>query len=670
MFASLFQFKKNITFYRRQFFFFHFFFFLLMSEEDIEALIPFLYGDQEAQAAAKANEILSPFFISDEGFQWCLANFGQFSRTTSYNFALLLLRDRIVNNWEQALSEIERISQILFQISPNLYPQQDQNFLNTLSSTIVKFFFNTYPEVIPNFFETILNIEQPIVISTFFKDLAEQLTESNEFMQISGKMKEDGSFELVMNFFEEQVSGGNNVFLLGLKSCLTFLNFINLTPCYTNIIANIRSYNDNELQNAIKIIQMVIGQIQPRDVALSFISDTGLIQLVSELALQSQIENPVTLSLLGSLATDIERKTMTTTTAFVQASHITEQTSGYDLDISPLFDVANHFFMSNQDIVTESSIQLIKDFAHSSYEIIPQALSNLFERLCLDCSGTRNTSQVTEKILGLAEYLLRMMKTNNSEDVNAFFTGYASSIPQDETVFPYAAALFKLLYCAKRIFAYVPIAISIVSSFSEILIMDPPLSIPQVNALISYEEYFKTSYKSFDQDAIQSALDALINHIAQSEDQESSEELSKLIFSMLKDKDFLEKITIDDDSLIELIKSGNERYVEIGAEYINSKFNLQMYESMLAALMEDQSLETADDINLVLKFFKTAKYHSEAIRANIEVLSSIIQHVSDNDIFLAQTIETGLICLKENVQTLIESVHPCGFDSFKEYCRC
>ena len=588
-----------------------------------------------------------------------------------------------MNNWEQVLQVIERISEILFQISPTLISQQNKNYLDVLSSTLVKFFFNTYcdfkndsncenisNQIIPNFFEIILNIEQPQLISAFFEELASQLTEKDLFKELSEKMEKDGNYELVMNFFEQQVSEGNNVFLLGLKSCLTFLNYINLNPCYTNIILNIRTFTDIELQNAIKILQMVIEQIQPRDSTLSFISETGLIPLVAELSLNSQIENPVTLSLLGSIATVIERKCMTTNTSFVQASHITEQTSKYDLDISPLCEVANAFFISHQNIVTESAIPLIKDISHSSYEIIPQELSILFDRLCFDCSQTRYSTQTTEQILGLAEYLLRTLKTNSPDDVNSFFETYASNIPQDESVFPFAATLFKLLYCAKTIFAHVPCAISIVSEFSEILIMDPPLSIPQVNALLSYEKYFKSSYKSFNQESLQLALDALLNHIAENEDVESNEELSKMIFSILKEKDFREKITINETALVELSRSGNEKYIEISAEYINYKFNIQEYQEMVGALIEDRTFETADDINLVLLFFKTAKYHPEAVQINLEILSAICQNVSENDIFLAQAIDAGRICLGDSIQELIEPIHPCGFNSFKEYCRC
>ena len=633
--------------------------------EDIEAVISHIYGNTNPEEAEQANEVINQFISSVEGFQWCITKFGNFQNVKTDCFALSVIKDWIQNHWEEANANLQQICSILFEAAPSLVESREPLFTTTLSSTLTKLFFHVYPEIIPDFFAKICAFPTSL-ISSFFVDFTSSILETTDYEQIKKQMDSDQSSEAIVSFFETKIMESDFSILLPLYHVLSKLkHFINIEP-YQFIIDNIPSFDANVMNNALSVVRLVISDMEKQQAA-EFITATNLIQIAADIA--SSITDEKVLLAIGKLLEAIIDKcsyiTINDFTCSRNAAEAGLHSETFLIDVEPIYAIAVQFlFPSQYDIVSKSTFATIETIVGVSPELIPDLLTPIMERLIADCANNSDTTDFTNCFLKFAGNILKLVP---NETTNEFFNAMKDATPSDESVFPFAAALFKLLYVAKNLFIAIENIVEIIDAFSGILEVEQPLSSQQMNALSSYESFFLCSYSLFDSAACQAAIDALLKNIT-GEEEECSDQIYKLITNFFNDAQFMKNVTIPQEYLLQLATCGDTRLTEFVGKYIshNKEAYTELYQHIIEEIIQD--LSDQGIISAAALFIESCNSSPNFIPIAFEACQRLAEAASSDDYLFSIVIKSAAAALGERIQEFVEGKEPIGTDSAAAIC--
>ncbi|EAY20781.1 hypothetical protein TVAG_391650 [Trichomonas vaginalis G3] len=522
------------------------------------------------------------------GIQWSLRYLtGQISYKPSL-YALLIIKDWIINRWDELIQNIPDFQQQLYHIifeSSNKFLNMQQTLLYTLYKVQTLLAIKIYPLTFPEFFQKLFEMNQDMLFS--FLDVLFSTLKENQGDQatILSAMEEDGSNQhLLMIILDSIIAGRKQSFgilvdlltwvnpgqIIGHPAIDTILNSIMEDDQHIETINSIaddeitKSYSiqqESPREKALKILDGLLGAPMSPDEYMSFIISKEIIPRLQNI----ETEDENILSLVACIYSTIGKHV-------IDIYMNGQKDQNYLVFLNECFNLSMDYLMSPNEFIAENIINFAKLYINKFIDpnSMLEIVHKCFQRYALYFSVP------SFELSDFAETLLSIITKNLN---NQHLFELAKAIDTSDLLS--IGAFFSV---AQHMRLNAEIENTLIDSFSEILTnISPPAEYPEYLALTQYVEFVaKKKSRPIQQDC----FNVIAIHATNTE---SPIEYEPKFSSLLKSLTMKGAI-VSQEVPVGLILTGNQQYAATAVrliKYVKQQNQLEAFNLCRSALQDE-----------------------------------------------------------------------------------
>jgi len=630
--------------------------------DNIENVVSMVMGNSVELPVDQINlciEELNLFMSTPDCVVWSIDNFGKFKFNDTNLFAILTIRDWIINHWDEVSCYYDQVRTLLFDKAPNNMDTLKPSYSFALIRSQVYFLYHSYPQMWPNFFLELIKRDFKIVVLFLSELFADMKENKSTFNEITASMQVDQSDVLLMNYVL-------NGMCSGVESCfellVDMLNWTEPTPILehqaldiiidsfisnenlaTNDDENYEGYEillnpKSKLESSIQILDAIVKSPINPDHLCTIIIQHSIIERLDSLYDKASLH---ILSISGSLLASICFKWM-------------------EFGIPPPLDIALKYLSHNDESVSDTVIGFIIHFVKNDINTGKNIASVLFLRYsAFFYDEPVEKSEFAENLLSLISFILR--SDNNFRDgfiSDTFSVLSLNSIEHLPTIIGFLHIILPI--------QNIPSIDIIISSLLPLLYIESPMSRIEYLAYTPFVEFLIKKGRNYSQDVIQTVFDTLINHAINNQNPEDFlPKISQLLLTFVRDKSLTVFVSPNIPSfLVGTLHIGYTCVASKLLSRISHEDQEESFASCVSTLEEfiNSSYDQRTAIDRVLLFVEHLVFdRNNVLCSQIKaLLKSIFPSIVNDDVLFSRYIMASKPYLVDDIEhflQIIEKIH-------------